>query len=268
MPTDRDVLHAHHPDHGSNERTFEVGSLMYSFFDMNVVETAQQGCFYWSDDAFVTADLVCFLVSLSGYDEPSTQAHGTEVCACHVCSCEKVGLFLQNQMQQSLWLFEQEINKPRLKQTTIVLLFTKLDLFAAKTHNSPIDQTFPDFNRDNDDLEAARRFFTDKFFSIIKDPLKQIHVFCTDLTDSDISTPILTEIMDLAEDAHRHKRHPHTSDIQRHSASEIVSIGKDGIEELIDMDLLRPFFPEGIPVNGKSRRAKPLLNSFRKKPPQ
>lgn len=80
----------------------------------------------------------------------------------------------------------------------MVLLLTKLDLFKVKIQHSPIKQYFPDYIGEDKDVEAAKAFFVNKFLSLNDDPSRKVHVFCTDVTDSDDFSPVMRNIMRIA----------------------------------------------------------------------
>ena len=101
-------------------------------------------------------------------------------------------------MQASLALFESwALSKEHVK-CSMILLLTKLDLFKVKIQHSPIKQFFPDYTGEDEDFEAAKDFFVNKFLSLNCYPGREVHVFCTDVTDSDDFRPVLRDIMRIA----------------------------------------------------------------------
>ena len=81
------------------------------------------------------------------------------------------------------------------KRSRIILMFTKLDLFKEKIHQSSIKEYWPDYTGQDDDWEAAKEFFVDMFVSMERCKDRDIHVFCTNATDTDDIGPILRTIM-------------------------------------------------------------------------
>ena len=71
----------------------------------------------------------------------------------------------QNQMLDSLDLFERMIQLDGFKCSPIVVLLNKLDLLAQRMESDPIADYFPEYSGDSHPL-AACRFFAAKFLEL------------------------------------------------------------------------------------------------------
>ena len=85
----------------------------------------------------------------------------------------------------------------------MILLFSKLDLFQEKVSQSPVKQYFPEYMGAEDDIEAVRDMFVNKFLTIArKGGRDDIRIYYTDLTDTDSFWPILKDIEASIRDDH------------------------------------------------------------------
>lgn len=103
-------------------------------------------------------------------------------------------------MQESLSLFESVISLEWFRHSSVILSMTKLDLFREKIQSKPIHDYFPDYTGRSNDSDAARAFSVNKLLAFNQDPGRNIHVYCTDVTDTDGCAPVLHSIMDIAID--------------------------------------------------------------------
>ena len=74
-------------------------------------------------------------------------------------------------MQEALILFESIANSRWFTKTSLILFLNKMDLFGTKIKNSPISEYFPDCE-DCPDLDAACKFFQNKFLGLSRDTKK------------------------------------------------------------------------------------------------
>ncbi|KAJ3434620.1 g protein alpha i subunit [Anaeramoeba flamelloides] len=70
-------------------------------------------------------------------------------------------------MEESLSVFDNIVNNDYFKKKNLVILFNKVDRFEKSLENSPIKETFPDFNGLNN-YEEGKDFFKNKFIEIVK----------------------------------------------------------------------------------------------------
>ena len=101
-------------------------------------------------------------------------------------------------MQEALDLFKSIISLAWFKESTITLLFTKLDLFEEKIKEIPICDYFPDYTGCSNDSTAGLRYFIDKFLSLNKSRDRRIEVSYANVTDTKGFEVILQAIMNIA----------------------------------------------------------------------
>lgn len=103
--------------------------------------------------------------------------------------------YLQNQMVESLLLFESLMSLTWFNCAAITLLLTKLDLFEEKVKRKPIESYFPDYTGPSCDSIAGREYFVNKFLSKDRLPGRKIETLCVDLTHTEGFRPVLDMIM-------------------------------------------------------------------------
>lgn len=84
----------------------------------------------------------------------------------------------------------------------MILLLSKLDLFQEKLSRSPISQYFPDYIGADDDSDAAKEFFVDKYRTMARKSNRDILVYCSNVTDTDNFRLILKDIEISIRDDH------------------------------------------------------------------
>lgn len=129
--------------------------------------------------ALQDADCLVFIVPLSEYDAEPSSTGGS-----------------QQGLRDSIAVFESVITSDRfLGIKTIVLLLNKIDLFRKKLQDVPIHKFWPEFNGPQGHIDAATRFFTDKFCARQRqDDTRMIHVYNSDATDTENSRVVLQSI--------------------------------------------------------------------------
>ena len=87
-----------------------------------------------------------------------------------------------NRMHDSLALFDQICNSHFFKDSVILLLFNKDDIFRERIRHKDLSVCFPDYTGGKD-YDKACDFIKRKFLAVNKDPKKQIHSYMTTATD-------------------------------------------------------------------------------------
>lgn len=169
LPSDNDFLHSGRRTSGITDTLFEVGELDVHVFDVGGARS-----------------------------ERKKYVHVFENC--HNLVFVAAFRYLQNQMKESLLLFESLLGLAWFRRSRVTLLLTKLDLYEKKIKQSPIHDYFPDFEGDSNDSGAGRSYFIGRFLSLNKDPERKIDVFCADVTDSERFSPIFQAIMNATFD--------------------------------------------------------------------
>ncbi|MCJ1386116.1 hypothetical protein MMC17_009241 [Xylographa soralifera] len=90
-----------------------------------------------------------------------------------------------NAMEESLKIFESLFKLQHFQDTTIDLLFTKVDQLDHKLNVHPIRNWWPDYYGDPRSANDVIRYFTDKFLSLNRDGNRRISVTALNLTDSE-----------------------------------------------------------------------------------
>lgn len=109
---------------------------------------------------------VIFVVSLTGY-------------------CQNLpGTINENQMPESLMLFESIINLDCFKTVPIVLLFNRFNLLARQMSENPMVDYYPEYSGDSDPL-AAYHFFAAKFSELDRRPHGSLRTIVTSAVEHD-----------------------------------------------------------------------------------
>merc|ERR1712204_58800 len=98
----------------------------------------------------------------------------------------------QTKMEDAMQLFEETIGNKIFKQTPIILLLNKMDLFANKIKGLPItiDPTFDDFDGSNAyDYKQTTAFIQKKFKAVNSscDRMMYVHLTCA-LNEENVSS--------------------------------------------------------------------------------
>ncbi|KAJ7853777.1 G-protein alpha subunit-domain-containing protein [Mycena olivaceomarginata] len=136
VPTEEDVLRtaAQTQSTGRTEIQVDMSGITLRIVDLGDQQSDWEKWIHSVES--VTS--VIFCVPLSDYDE-----------------LEENG---QNRMRRSLALFERIINNPYFTRTSIILFFTKLDIFRDKvtTGKAPLERHFPEYIGGPDVNKAAK----------------------------------------------------------------------------------------------------------------
>ena len=87
-----------------------------------------------------------------------------------------------NRMHDSLALFDQICNSHFFKDSIILLLLNKDDIFRERIRHKDLSVCFPDYTGGKD-YDKACDFIKRKFLAVNKNPKKQIHSYMTTATD-------------------------------------------------------------------------------------
>ena len=105
----------------------------------------------------------------------------------------------QNQMNEALFLFDQISNSQYFAKSALILFLNKIDLFGEKVTSgmSPISRYFPDYRGKDNDVEAGKKFFADKFKKLVKDTKKEIYIHYTNATDTNLLKVTMRSVQDM-----------------------------------------------------------------------
>ena len=82
-------------------------------------------------------------------------------------------------------LFKSLLELPDLRNTSIDLLFTKVDQLDQKLSMQPINNWWPDYSGNPHSADDVIRYFTDKFLSLNQNSKRNISVVAINLTDTE-----------------------------------------------------------------------------------
>ncbi|PCH33170.1 guanine nucleotide-binding protein alpha-2 subunit [Wolfiporia cocos MD-104 SS10] len=145
-PTYEDVLHAYTCTTGKAEMGFKLRKR----HDVLLVDLGGQRSERkkWVH-CFDGMSSVMFVVNLSSYDQPLVEAT------------------YANQMEDALLLWEAIYPSKWFRNTTIFLLFNKVDLFEEKIKYSHIKDYFSDYDGKVGDADAGKQYFLKKFMDAV-----------------------------------------------------------------------------------------------------
>lgn len=131
---------------GITETLFEVKGRTYRVFDVGGARFERKKWIL----AFEDVNVLVFMADLNGFNESLLEDKDADC------------------MQEALMLFESLSNSQWFRNSSIILLFTKLDRLGPKLKTSPLENTFPDYSGGSD-IEAAKTYITEKFMALVRD---------------------------------------------------------------------------------------------------
>jgi len=103
----------------------------------------------------------------------------------------------KNRMTDSLALFEELANSKWCETTSIIILFTKLDIFKQKIQKyNNLHEFFPDYIS-GDDVERAAQFICSKYIILDRVKGRQILPFFVNALDTTMVAEVFSEIKDI-----------------------------------------------------------------------
>jgi hypothetical protein len=90
--------------------------------------------------------------------------------------CKSSCILLQNQMDESLHLFEKITKLEELRSVPIMVLINKWDLFKQRILDTPISDTFPNLCRSMGAVTACN-FFADEYVKRDERPNGSLRIF-------------------------------------------------------------------------------------------
>ncbi|KAK7033966.1 Guanine nucleotide-binding protein alpha-2 subunit [Paramarasmius palmivorus] len=136
IPNETDLLHIHQKTTSVTEARFAMDQLSIHISDVSGLHSERRK---WIS-CFECATSIIFCTALSEYDRFSDFDWGKP----------------QNQMEESLILFESIINSRWFLRTSIILFLNKIDIFRRKLSKVPLEKYFPEYTGGNDINKAAK----------------------------------------------------------------------------------------------------------------
>ncbi|KAJ3215463.1 Guanine nucleotide-binding protein G(o) subunit alpha [Clydaea vesicula] len=131
-PTGQDIVCSRQRTTNVNACNLTVNGIRVKIFDVGGQKSLRN---YWIP-YFDDSKGVLFIVAISGYDQFMEEDKDT------------------NRMIDSLQLFEKIVNNPVFRESAIILMFNKMDLFLEKLRKIKIIDTFPNFVGNQKDLKG------------------------------------------------------------------------------------------------------------------
>jgi len=101
-----------------------------------------------------------------------------------------------NRMAEALKVFEEILNSPWFKQTSMILFLNKRDLFAEKIKKVRLKDYFPDYNGDNS-YDDAVKYIISIFHAKNQNPDRTIYTHVTCATDSNNVQAVFNAVKDI-----------------------------------------------------------------------
>ncbi|EXJ93746.1 hypothetical protein A1O1_02139 [Capronia coronata CBS 617.96] len=175
IPDDQDMLHARLRTTGITETVFELRDLTFRMMDVGGQRSERKKWIH----CFEGVQCLLFMAALSGYDQ---------------CLVEDVNA---NQMHEALMLFESLVNGEWFKEKPIILFLNKIDLFHEKLKISPLSAHFTDYKGDDDDEEAAKEYFANRFRALNRNNNREIYIHFTNATDTNLLKATMEDVQDI-----------------------------------------------------------------------
>lgn len=78
-----------------------------------------------------------------------------------------------------------------------ILFLNKVDIFRTKIMTSSVKQYFPDYDGDDQDFNAARTYFKNRFVRLNRSPSKEIYPSFTNATDTSLLKIVMASVTDI-----------------------------------------------------------------------
>lgn len=162
IPTISDVLRCRAPTTGIVETLVTIDGSLFKLVDVGGQRSERKKWIH----CFEGVHAVLFVCAISSYDEVLYEDDKT------------------NRVAESLALFRDIVNADFFKDSAIILLLNKMDLFQEKIGRSMIKDHFEDF-QGNNTYEEGIEFFQKKFLEANLNPHKVIPVHRISATDNE-----------------------------------------------------------------------------------
>ncbi|KAL9642341.1 hypothetical protein ABK040_007339 [Willaertia magna] len=173
LPSDEDLIHTRQKTLGIVEANFVHKGLKISLFDVGGQRNERKK---WIN-CFEGVSAVIYIASLADYD---LQMYEDETL---------------NRMEDSLTVFEGLCNG-YFKDTPILLVLNKLDVFKEKVEKRGINCCFKDYTDDEHDTEKSLNFIKNKFLGLNKFDKDRIFIYEACATNTDMIRNVFEEMKD------------------------------------------------------------------------
>jgi len=178
IPSEDDVLHSRVRTTGIIENTFNVEGSSFTIVDVGGQRNERKK---WIHTFGQSIAAVIFIAALNSYDMVLFEDKST------------------NRMDESLTLFSEIVNSRWFKNSAVILLLNKIDLFGDKLKKVPLSVCFSDFEGPNT-VEGGIQYITEQFVSRVKDPNKRVFTFPCSAADQDNVRDILHSVKETLDE--------------------------------------------------------------------
>lgn len=175
IPSEQDVLRSRVRTTGIVENCFEIEGNQFKMFDVGGQRNERKKWIH----CFDTVTAVLFVAAISEYDQMLFEDEST------------------NRMDEALNLFDDICNSRWFRETSMILMLNKRDLFQEKIKKVSLRTCFPDFAGEDGDYDAGVEFLKEEFEGKNRNPDKQIYLHVTCATDTDNITMVFNAVKDI-----------------------------------------------------------------------
>jgi len=174
IPSIDDVMHVRVRTTGIVEQAFVIEGNEFRMFDVGGQRNERKKWIH----CFEHVTAVLFVAAISAFD--LTLFEDDRV----------------NRMAEALKVFEEILNSPWFKQTSMILFLNKRDLFAQKIKKTQLKDYFPDYAGDNS-YEDAVNYIITIFHSKNVNPERTIYTHVTCATDPTNVQAVFNAVKDI-----------------------------------------------------------------------
>ncbi|XP_051530687.1 guanine nucleotide-binding protein subunit alpha-13-like [Myxocyprinus asiaticus] len=141
LPSQKDILLARKPTKGIHEYDFEIKNVPFKMVDVGGQRSERKRWF----ECFDSVTSILFLVSSSEFDQVLMEDR------------------LTNRLTESLNIFETIANNRIFSNVSIILFLNKTDLLEEKIMTVNINDYFPEFTGESNNLQDVQKFLVECF---------------------------------------------------------------------------------------------------------
>jgi len=174
LPSEQDVLRSRVRTTGIVENHFVIDGNSFKMFDVGGQRNERKKWIH----CFENVTAVLFVAAISEYDQVLYEDENT------------------NRMVEALNLFEEICNSRWFRETSIILMLNKRDVFMEKVTKVSLRTCFQDY-AGADTYEEGVAFLTEQFVHRNRNPDKQIYAHVTCATDTDNVAAVFNAVKDI-----------------------------------------------------------------------
>jgi GTPase SAR1 family protein len=173
---DQDILYSRRKTIGISQMHYKINNTLFEIFDVG----GQRGERKKWEKAYDGVKILIFVVGINEYNMVCYEDDKT------------------NRLLESLYLFEQICNGGWFRDTPIMIVFNKIDIFQAKIGKIPLGSYFDDYNGGYD-FENAIKYLENLFYSKNKENRERINICHVNAIDSSSVINLMNSIYNLSQ---------------------------------------------------------------------